>query len=149
LIGVAVVLLLLVGLVVEVITTRPVRQAMRNYTALIAAANRQDLEAIQRLCSARYLSTDAPRAAAEGGVVGLPRNIHKNFQAWRHEANVWICPTNRVGPIYQFVFEQGDWRFDGPIGFLYPRGQVVPLGDLQGPPGTAAVDDAATIENPE
>ena len=39
-------------------------------------------------------------------------------------------PTNRVGPLYQFVFEAGAWRFDGPVGLLRGRGEVVPLADL-------------------
>jgi hypothetical protein len=149
LIGAGVVLALIVALVLEIITTRPVRQAMATYTALIAAANRQDLDAVRRLCTEHYLKTHAPRTAAEGGVVGLPRNIHKNFQAWRHGPNVWICPTNRVGPLYQFVFEQGAWRFDGPIGILRPRGEVVPLEVLQDAEGTSAEDDEPIIGSPE
>jgi hypothetical protein len=149
LIGAGVVLALVVALVLEIIATRPVRQAMTTYTALIAAANRQDLEAIRQLCTERYLKTHTPRAAAEGGVVGLPRNVHKNFQAWRHGPNVWICPTNRIGPLYQFVFEQGAWRFDGPIGLLRPRGEVVPLDDLKDALGTSAEDDEAIIGDPE
>ena len=32
---------------------------------------------------ARYLRIHPLRPADEGGIVGLPRNIHKNFQAWR------------------------------------------------------------------
>jgi hypothetical protein len=149
LIGATVFLALVAALALEIIATRPVRLAMTTYTALIAAANRQDLEAIRDLCSQHYLKTNTPRAAAEGGVVGLPRNVHKNFQAWRHGANVWICPTNRVGPLYQFVFEQGAWRFDGPIGILRPRGEVIPLADLKGAEGITAEDDEPIIENPE
>jgi hypothetical protein len=149
LIGAGVVLALVVALVLEIIATRPVRQAMATYTALIAAANRQDLDAIRRLCSKHYLETHAPRPAAEGGVVGLPRNVHKNFQAWRHGPNVWICPTNRVGPLYQFVLEHGAWRFDGPIGILRPRGEVVPLDALKDADGISAEDDEPIIGNPE
>ena len=67
------------------------------------------------------------RPAHEGGIVGLPRNIHKNFQAWRQGPNVWLCPTNRVGPVYQFVRESGSWRFDGPVGILRGRGEFVRL----------------------
>jgi hypothetical protein len=62
--------------------------------------------------------------------VGLPRNIHKNFQAWRHGKDVWICPTDRVGPIYQFVYEADGWKFDGPAGILRARGEIVPAGEL-------------------
>ena len=71
-----------------------------------------------------------PEPAREGGVIGLPRNIHKNFRAWRHGSAVWICPMNRVGPLYQFVLEAGSWRFDGPIGILRGRGEVVLSDDL-------------------
>ncbi|MEA2630674.1 MAG: hypothetical protein QOE66_893 [Chloroflexota bacterium] len=126
----ATVLVLAAALTAEVITTRPVRRAVTAYTALLDAANRQDLDAVRRLCTARYLAAHEPEPAREGGVVGLPRNIHKNFRAWRHGPNVWLCPTNRVGPLYQFVFEAGSWRFDGPVGILRGRGEVVPYADL-------------------
>jgi hypothetical protein len=125
-----VVLVLGGGLTGEIIVTRPVRQAVSAYTALLGAANRQDIEAVRRLCTERYLQAQPPQPAREGGVIGLPRNIHKNFQAWRHGPFVWLCPTNRVGPLYQFVFEGGAWRFDGPIGLLRGRGQIVPYVDL-------------------
>jgi hypothetical protein len=61
--------------------------------------------------------------------VNLPRNIHKNFKVWRSEPNVWLCPTNRGGPVYQFVKEGDDWRFDGPVGLLHYNGVVEPLED--------------------
>jgi hypothetical protein len=60
----------------------------------------------------------------------MPRNINKNFKAWREGPHVWICPTNRVGPVYQFVFENGGWRFDGPIAILRPWGEIVRTSDL-------------------
>src|SRR5262249_42407773 len=92
------VVLLGIALALEIIITRPVRQALTTSPALLAAANRQDLDAVRRLCTRRYLEAHAPRRARAGGVVGLPRNIHPNHQAWRHGPDVWICPTNRVGP---------------------------------------------------
>ncbi len=107
----------LIGVVFfEVVHTGAVRGTVQAYTRLIAAANRQDMEAVRRLCSARYLRTHALGPAAEGGVMNLPRNIDPHFQAWRHGAAVWLCPTNRVGPVFQFVFEEGGWKFDGPVG---------------------------------
>ena len=112
-----------------IVRTAPVRRALRAYTALLGAANRQDVDAARRLCSTRYLRTHELTPADEGGLVGLPRNIHPNFQAWSDGQNVLVCPTNRVGPIYQFVFERGDWRFDGPVGILRGRGQFVRLPD--------------------
>lgn len=130
-------LLVLVGLYTLAATTRPVRQAVRAYTELMSAVNRQDLEAVRSLCSERYLRAHQPEPADEGGVVGLPRNIHKNFRAWRAGPNVWICPTNRIGPVYQLVPEGGGWRFDGPVGLLRPDGQVLPMDD-QGPAGSEA-----------
>ena len=77
--------------------------------------------------------------APDGGLVGLPRNIHKNFQVWRHGENVWLCPTNRIGPIYQFTFENKAWRFDGPVGVLMPGNRVERLEDA----GVAEPEDEA------
>lgn len=105
--------------------TRPVREAVGAYTQLLEAANHQDVAAADRLCTKAYRASHRLRAADEGGLVGLPRNIHKNFQAWRSGPNVWLCPTNRIGPVYQFIWEDGSWKFDGPIGLLQPGGQVV------------------------
>jgi hypothetical protein len=110
--------------------TRPVRQAVTAYTHLLGAANRQDVDAARRLCTARYLAGHHLEPAAEGGIVGLPRNAHPNFQAWRQGTSVWVCPTNRVGPVYQFVFEDGRWKFDGPVGLLRGRGEFLPQDDL-------------------
>jgi hypothetical protein len=129
-IGVAIALVLVGVLAGTAVQTRPVRQAVATYTELLAAINRQDLDAVRSLCSTRYLRTHRIAAASEGGVVGMPRNIHKNFQAWRQGAAVWICPTNRVGPVYQFVHEANSWRFDGPVGLLRGRGEFVPMSDL-------------------
>ena len=115
---------LAVALIVTAVRTGPVRGSVRAYTELIGAANRQDVEAARRLCSSRYVRTHPLRTAPEGGIVGLPRNIHKNFQAWHEGPDVWLCPTNRVGPVYQFVRESGAWRFDGPVGLLRGNGRV-------------------------
>lgn len=130
LIGVAVVAGLAALVVGEVVLTAPVRRSLQTYAELITAANRQDLAAARRLCSAHYLNAHALKPAPEGGLIGLPRNIHTNFQAWRHGANVWICPSNRVGPVYQFVYEDGGWKFDGPIGLLRPRGVMEPMPEI-------------------
>jgi hypothetical protein len=129
-------LLFAAGLAFEVATTRPVRGAMRTCSAIFTIANRPDLtdterlEAARSLCSTRYLQTHPLALAAEGGLSGFPRNINKNFKAWREGPNVWICPTNRVGPVYQFVFENGDWRFDGPVAILRPWGEIVRTSEL-------------------
>ena len=99
---------------------------------LFTIANRPDLTDAERLtraqslCTARYLQAHPLAVAAEGGLVGVPRNINKNFKAWREGPNVWICPTNRIGPVYQFVFENGNWRFDGPVGILRLLGRFRP-----------------------
>jgi hypothetical protein len=114
-------------LVFEIVRTAPVRDAVKAYTALISAANRQDLTTARSLCTPRYLQTHRLRAASEGGLVGLPRNINKNFQAWREEADVWVCPTNRVGPVFRFVRQAGGWKFDGPVGLLRPGGFIEPF----------------------
>jgi hypothetical protein len=110
--------------------TGPERGAVRTYSRLIGAANRQDAAEAAALCSSRYRATHPLKPAAEGGIVGLPRNMHPNFQVWRHGRDVWLCPTNRVGPVYQFVREPGGWRFDGPVGILMPGGRVEQLGDI-------------------
>ena len=88
--------------------------------------------AAQKLCSSRYLKTNKMALAAEGGLVGVPRNLNKNFKAWREGPNVWICTRDRIGPVYQFVFEDGGWRFDGPVGILRPWGEMIPMSDLPG-----------------
>ena len=122
---------LLVAVVVWVaVATGPVRGSVRVYTELIAAANRQDIAMARRLCSERYLKTHDLHLAEEGGIVGLPRGIHKNFASWREGRNVRLCPTNRVGPVYQFVPTAEGWRFDGPIGLLRGRGEFVPMSDM-------------------
>ena len=97
---------------------RVTRQAVSSYARLIAAANAQDLAAVRAECSAGYLRDHELIAADGGGVVNLPRNIHKNFQAWREGDDVWLCPTDRQGPVYRFVAESGRFRFDGPVGYL-------------------------------
>lgn len=126
---------------VEVVRTGPQRGAVRTYSALIAAANRRDLTTARALCTDRYLKTHQLVLAEEGGLVGLPRNIHKNFQVWKDGADVRLCPTNRVGPVYRFVREGDSWKFDGPIGLLMPGGQVVPMDDTLNP--TAPSPDAS------
>jgi hypothetical protein len=132
----AIVVVLVVLVAAEVAWTRPVRESVRNYTELIAAANRQDLLRARSLCTKRYLQRHPLVPAVEGGLIGLPRNIHANFQAWREGPNVWLCPSNRVGPLYQFAFEGGGWRFDGPVGLLQSRGRIVIMPEGPDPAST-------------
>jgi hypothetical protein len=103
---------------------RMTRGGMSTFTSLVASANVQNLEAVRSLCSARCRETHAIERSSEGGVIGLPRNIHKNFQVWREGDEVWLCPTNRVGPVYRLVLEAGSWKFDGLVGRLDARGRV-------------------------
>ena len=130
-IAIAVGVLLIGGMAFEVITTQPVRGAMRALSELFTIGNRPDLTDTERLtaarslCTARYLLAHPLAVAAEGGLVGFPRNINKNFKAWREGPNVWICPRDRFGLVYQFVFEDGRWRFDGLVADLGPRGEIV------------------------
>ena len=120
----------------EIIATRPVRAAVRTCSELFTIANRPGLSDAERLRAATALCSRAYRAkhplslAAEGGIRGIPRNLNKNFQAWRYGPNVWICITNRVGPVYQFVEEDTRWRFDGPVAILRPQGELIPISDL-------------------
>jgi hypothetical protein len=135
LITVGLIVLVLAWLTFEIVSTQPVRGAVRACTELLTIANRPGLSdadrlaAARQLCSHRYLETHN-LAVADGGLVGMPRNVNKNFQAWREGPNVWICPTNRVGPVYQFVFENGGWRFDGPVAILRQWGEIVRTSEL-------------------
>jgi hypothetical protein len=139
------VLLVVLGLVLAVVVilveacrTAPVRAAVRTFTALLVAANRQDLAAARTLCTARYLQTQSLRPAPEGGLVGLPRNVpHMNYRAWKEGPYVRLCPSKARGPVYQFVREGDEWRFDGPVGLLLPDGQVVPMTKLEDQEGNA------------
>ena len=131
-IGWAMGLVVVAGLLVAPLSSlvrslRMTRGGMSTFTALLASGNAQDLDAVRSLCSRRYLASHPIRRSAEGGVVGLPRNIHKNFQAWREGGEVWICPTNRVGPVYRLALEGGSWKFDGLVGLLRPGGRVEPM----------------------
>jgi hypothetical protein len=129
-------MVLTAGLAFEIITTQPVRGALRTCSELFTIANRPDLQDSERLAAARALCTDRylrqhPLSIApEGGLVNIPRNLNKNFKAWREGPNVLICTSNRVGPIYQFTYEGDRWRFDGLIGILRPWGEVVRTSDL-------------------
>jgi len=118
---------IITAVAVMAVRTRAVRQVVATYTELLTAANRQDLSALGKLCSSRYLRTHELTPAEEGGVVGFPRNIHANFQAWREGPHIWLCPTNRTGPVYQFILERGAWRFDGPVGLLRGRNEFIPI----------------------
>ncbi|WP_165249621.1 hypothetical protein [Paludisphaera soli] len=135
------------ALAFEVVSTRPVRQAVRAYAELIAVANRPGLsdeariEAARPYFSSRYLASRPIRPAAEGGIVGLPRSISKNFQAWREDGAVWICPANRVGLVHRLVEEDGRWRFDGLVGLLRGRNELVPVAENP--------DDPASDLSPE
>ena len=104
---------------------RATHGAVAAYVDLISSANLGDLDGVRRVCSSRYRGTHTIKAAKEGGVVGFPRNMHKNFQAWRRGDDVLLCPTNRVGPVYRFVREGDAWKFDGPAGILGPGGQLI------------------------
>jgi hypothetical protein len=137
LIGIAIALVLLGGLAYEIGSTAPVRGAVRTCSELFTIANRpgmrpdERIAAARTLCTRRYLATHKLDVADDGqGLVGVPRNLNKNFRAWREGPHVWVCPTNRVGPVYQFVLEDGAWRFDGPIGILRPWGQIIPMDDV-------------------
>jgi hypothetical protein len=132
----AIALALVAGFAFEIIATQPVRGALRTCAELFTVANRPDLSDSQRLAAARPLCTERyvkehPLAVApEGGLVNIPRNLSKNFKAWREGPNILICTSNRVGPIYQFTYEGDRWRFDGLIGILRPWGEVVKMSEL-------------------
>jgi hypothetical protein len=128
------------GVVYEAVTTAPIRGALRVFTSLVALGNRLDLPESERLglarsfCSARYLAEKPLSLSPEGGIKGFPRAIDKNYLAWREGLNVWICPTKRtsaVRPVYQFIEEEGEWRFDGLVAILRRGGEVVPTEEIR------------------
>jgi hypothetical protein len=124
------------ALAFEIVATQPVRGALRTCSELFTIANRPDLADSDRLaaaaplCTERYLKEHPLAVAPEGGLINIPRNLNKNFKAWREGPNVLICTRDRIGPIYQFVFEGDRWRFDGLVGILEPWGKVVRTKDL-------------------
>ncbi|QEH36266.1 hypothetical protein OJF2_48260 [Aquisphaera giovannonii] len=131
----------------EVVSTQPVRGAVRTFNDLVQVANGVGLPDERRLamarglCSRRYLASHALEFSPEGGLVGLPRAIDKNFAAWREGPDVWICPTKRTSrerPVYRFVREDGRWKFDGPVAILRPGGEILP----------AAADATTAAEEP-
>ncbi|HEV3122333.1 MAG TPA: hypothetical protein VGY53_10535 [Isosphaeraceae bacterium] len=132
LIGLAITCALGAALAAEAIWTQPVRASVQTYFALIDAANHEDVGRARALCTARFRALHSLEPAPEGGLVGLPRGIDKNFQVWRKGPYVWLCPANRVGPVFQFVHEGGQWRFDGPVGLLLPGGEVERLEAAEG-----------------
>ncbi len=121
-----------IGFVPELLATNG---AVGSFWRLISAVNRGDLDAVRNECSGRYLATHKIEAAPEGGVVNFPRNINKNFKAWRDGKDVLLCPTNRIGPVYRFVREGSAWKFDGPAGLLRPGGVFISAGELGAPIG--------------
>jgi hypothetical protein len=142
LITLAILALLGAGLTFEIVSTRTVREAVRVYTELVTLGNRpflsetqrlETLETARELCSSRFRDSGRLSLGPEGGIAGLPRTINRNFQAWREGENIWICPTNRIGPIYQFVREGGGWRFDGLVAILRPKGEIVRTTEMPEP----------------
>ncbi len=127
------------GLAYEIAATRPVREAVRVYSELVSLGDQTDLPEADRLgmarqlCSRRYLAAHELAFGPEGGIAGLPRTINKNFQAWRDGPNVWICPTNRVGAVFQFIPEDGGWRFDGLVAYLRAWGELIRTSDMPQP----------------
>ena len=104
-IGGVVVLLLIGGMAYEIVRTQPVRGALRTCSELFTAANRPDLRPEERiataraLCTRRYLSTHKLDVARDGqGLVGIPRNLNKNFKAWREGPTSGSARPTGSGP---------------------------------------------------
>ena len=91
------------------------------------------IEMARSLCTRDYLRRHGLSLAAKGGIVGIPRVMHQNFKAWREGPNVLLCPRNRAGPVYQFVYENNAWRFDGLVGVLRDWGEFIPAPELGNP----------------
>ena len=119
---------LLAALVVgDYLLTAPVRGGVRTFTLLLAAGNRGDLAAARQLCTPSYLARHPLELAEEGGLRGLPRSLDRNFSAWRQGSSVWLCPTPRVGPVFQLVPGTTGWLFEGLVGELLPGREFVPV----------------------
>jgi hypothetical protein len=120
----------------EIVSTRPVRDAVRAYSELIAVGNRPGMteadrvEAARPYFSSRRLAQGPIRIAPEGGVEGLPRSVGRNFRAWRVGAEVWLCPTGRTGVVHRLVEEGGRWKLDGPVGYLRGPGDLIPAAEV-------------------
>ena len=123
LIGAAAVAALIAALVVMGVRTRPVRQSVIAFTELLAAANVQDLSR-SRGSARAHLAEHPPVPAPEGGIVGLPRNVHPNFQAWPGPPRLAL-PHQPRRPDLSIRPRRGAWKFDGPIGLLRGRGQII------------------------
>lgn len=115
------------ALIFEVVHTGPERAVIRAYTRLTFAAEARNLDAVRALCTQRFLKNNRLEFAKEGGLVGLPRSINKNFRAWRQGDAVWFCPTNRVGAVFQFLHEGDAWKYDGMVGLLRSGNEFVPV----------------------
>ncbi|WP_337177579.1 hypothetical protein [Paludisphaera sp.] len=119
----------------EIVATRPVREAVRAYSDLIAVANHPGMTDADRAAAARpyfssrRLASGSIRFATEGGVEGLPRSIGRNFRAWREGGEVWLCPTGRTGVVHRLVEEDGRWKLDGLVGYLRGTGELIPATD--------------------
>ena len=138
----AVVAVVLAVLAFEIVTTRPVRGAVRAFLELTTIANRDDearIAAARPYFSSRYLAAHPVQPAPEGGLVGLPRSIHRNFQAWRQGDEVWICPANRVGSVFRLVEEEGRWRFDGLVGLLQNGNVLIPADEAAETPAEQGI----------
>ncbi len=110
------------------------RRAVATFVAILAAAEARDLDAVRPLCTARYLRESPPRLATGGGLIGLPRRLHKNFRVWSRGDEVWLCPTDRSSrvPVYRLAVEGGVCRFDGLVGLIRPGGTIEPAGESGG-----------------
>lgn len=108
----------ILGIAWTSLRTAPVRGSLGTLSRIIVAADQEDDETLRLLCTQRYLHEGGLRRAAEGGLIGFPRTIDRNFQAWTESESVLICPTGRTGPVYRFIEEGNRWRFDGIAGVL-------------------------------
>ena len=105
------------------------RPCLATYARIVAASNAGDLATVRSLCTARYRLGHPIEPAPGGGVAGFPRQVHPNYRVWveRRGLEVRLCPSNRVGLVYRFVPDRGEWRFDGAVGSLGGDGLVTPI----------------------
>ena len=144
LISTAIVAILLAGLVFEVVTTQPVRGAMRTCSELFTIANRLELTEPDAARATRAMLGGARRALLgslpshrirwpwppKGESSAFRATSTRTSKRGEKDRTSGSVPTNRIGPVYQFVFEDGRWRFDGLVAILGPWGEIVRTQDL-------------------
>jgi hypothetical protein len=152
--------LALIATIAAILLSVPVSWAVRSlmmtrggvtaFAVILDTANDGDVEAVKPLCSEQYRNTHEFENAPEGGVAGFPRTMHSNFAAWVEGDDVLLCPTDRIGPVYRLIYQDGNWKFDGLVGLLGASGRVEPAVEQPAEPAVEeAVKDPEPMKDPQ